>query len=229
MKNTAKAAPDEPAKGEAVRVGDVAHWLRERIRAGRIVPGQRLVEADIVRATGASRGRVREALQRLEGEGLILLEEFRGASVRQITKDEMRQIYRARMALEGMAAHDFAASLDAEAKRQLALLQEELNGFESTGDHERFARINDAWHLAIIEGAHNDYIRIFVERLRVPLYRLLFTTFYKAHRIDDANADHRQITAAILAGDAPEAERLMRNHIDHALSAVGQLEDDLAF
>ena len=61
---------------------DIADWVRERIRTGRFVPGQRLVEVDIIRQTGASRSKTREALQRLEGEGLVLIEEFRGASVR---------------------------------------------------------------------------------------------------------------------------------------------------
>eukprot|EP01035_Chromulina_nebulosa_P039020 gene39020-52718_t len=83
-----------------VTSADVAAWLRDRIRLGRVAPGQRLIEADVVRDTGASRGRVREALQRLETEGLIVIEEFRGASVRSFTPDETRQIYRARMALE---------------------------------------------------------------------------------------------------------------------------------
>ena len=61
---------------------EVAGWVRNRIRNGRFSPGQRLVEVDIIRQTGASRSKVREALQRLEGEGLVQIEEFRGASVK---------------------------------------------------------------------------------------------------------------------------------------------------
>lgn len=210
--------------GETVSARDIGEWLRERIRRGRFVPGQRLVEADIIRETGATRSRVREAIQRLESEGLLVVEEFRGASVKQFSVDELRQIYRARMALEGMAAHDFAKFGSHEQKAQLAAVQEQLNGCEHSANHERFAALNDEWHRLIIDGARNDYIGTFLERLRVPLYRLLFTTFYKADRIDEANAGHRKITVAIVEGRPEEAERLMRDHIDEGLSALASVD-----
>lgn len=205
-------------------VHETSDWIRERIRRGRFVPGQRLVEADIVREVGTSRSRVREALQRLSTEGLITIEEFRGASVKTFSRDEIRQIYRARMALEGLAAGDFAAADAPELKARLAKIQEELNSIEHTGDHERFARLNDEWHRLIIEGSGNDYVRRFVERLRVPVYRLLFSTFYNARRIDAANAGHQKITDAIVRGKAKEAERYMRDHIEEGLEALAELE-----
>ncbi len=216
---------DEPDR--ILSAAEVAAWLRERIRTGRAVQGQRLVEADIIRETGATRSRVREALQRLESEGLIVIEEFRGASVRRFGRDEIRQIYRARMVLEGLAAHDFALADDPARKAQLVELQERLNAVENTGDHPAFVHANDAWHALILDGADNEYVRGFVERLRLPLYRLLFSAFFKPHRIDDANCDHRQITDAIVRGDAPEAERLMRKHVEDALAAVIEMEDVL--
>ncbi len=214
-------------RGGAVTAASVRSWLRERIRRGRLVPGQRLVEADIIAETGASRARVREALQRLEAEGLVAIEEFRGASVRRLSADEIRQIYRARLALEGIAAHDFAMADDPVRKTELVRLQDEMNTLEDTGDHRRFAALNDEWHDLILDGAGNDYIRTFVDRLRLPLYRLLFSAFYQPSRIDEANRGHRKVTAAILSGDAAAAETEMRQHIADALNAVSQLEDDL--
>jgi len=218
----AKAGPGE--NEEPVSVRTVVEWIRDRIRRGRLVPGQRLVEADIIRELAASRSRVREALQRLSTEGLVTIEEFRGASVKQFSRDEIRQIYRARMALEGLAARDFADADVPDLKRRFARAQEELNALEHTGDHERFARLNDEWHRLIIEGSGNSYIAMFVERLRVPIYRLLFTTFYSSQRIDRANAGHRRISEAILAGRAKEAERLMREHIEEGLEALESIE-----
>jgi DNA-binding GntR family transcriptional regulator len=225
-KAAAKTKSAASAAREAVSVRAVVEWLRERIRRGRFAPGQRLVEADIMREVAASRGRVREALQRLATEGLVTIEEFRGASVKHFSRDEIRQIYRARMALEGMAARDFAAAELPELKARLAGIQSELNALEHTGDHERFARLNDEWHRLIIEGSGNDYIRMFVERLRVPIYRLLFTTFYNAQRIDKANAGHRRISEAIIAGRAKDAERLMREHIEEGLDAIATIDLD---
>ena len=199
---------------------DVAHWLREQISSGHFVPGQRLVEADLMRETGASRARVREAIQRLESEGLLTVEEFRGASVKRFSDEEMRQIYRARMALEGMAAHDFAAYGSAEQKAKLAAMQEVLNACETDGDHGRFVACNDRWHGLIIEGAGNAYISSFVERLGIPVKRVLFSTFYSAHRIDRANEDHRRITKAIIEGRALDADAAMRAHIEKGLEAL---------
>ncbi|MEO8017381.1 MAG: GntR family transcriptional regulator [Pseudomonadota bacterium] len=213
-----------PARRPAVpRNKNVAEWVRERIRAGRLVPGQRLVEADIVRDTGASRAKVREALQRLESEGLVTLEEFRGASVKHFGPGEVRQIYRTRMVLEGLAAHDFAAFGDPVRKQKLAAMQDELNRWEREGKHDGFARINDAWHKLIIEGSGNFYLAQFLTRLTVPIYRLLFSTFYSTHRIRLANADHRLITAAIVEGRAKDAERAMRTHIANGLDALTEL------
>lgn len=208
----------------AVGVADIVTWIRERIRSGRFVPGQRLVEADIVRELGASRSRVREALKRLAAEGVVAIEEFKGASVRHLTRDEIVQLYRARMALEGLAAGDCAGNATADIKQRLAKLQKELNALEHSGNHERFARLNDEWHRLIVEGSGNAYIQSFVERLRIPVYRLLFSTFYSAGRIDNANADHRLITRAIVAGRAKEAEKLMRQHIADALDALSTLD-----
>lgn len=212
-----------PPRSEATPARDVVEWVRERIRMGRFVPGQRLIEADITRDTGASRGKVREALQRLETEGLVQIEEFRGASVRRMTFGEVRQIYRARMALEGLAAGEFAAADAPEAKARLQAIQDELNAHEQRGDHEHFARLNSAWHALIIDAAGNDYVRRFLARLTVPIYQILFATFYNAQRIDSANAGHRRITAAILAGRADEAEQAMRDHIDEGLAALSEI------
>jgi DNA-binding GntR family transcriptional regulator len=212
-----------PGSADAVTTRSVAEWVRERIRLGRLVPGQRLVEADIVRETGASRGKVREALQRLEAEGLVTIEEFRGASVKRLGADEVRQLYRARMALEGLAAAEFAASANTALKQRLQAIQEELNQWESEGDHDRFARLNDSWHKLIIEGSGNAYVAQFLVRLTVPIYRLLFSTFYTSQRISSANADHRVITAAIVEGRVEDAERAMRAHISHGLAALTEL------
>lgn len=219
-----RAAPAvrKPVRGVAGTTA-IVDWVRENIRHGRLVPGQRLVEADIVEATGASRGKVREALRRLEAEGLLTIEEFRGASVKRLGRDEVRQIYEARLALEGMAARECALRADADLRARLSQVQQELDAGEDSGNHDRFARLNAAWHGLIIAGSGNEYIAHFLKRLTVPIYRLLFASFYTAQRIAAANADHRVITAAILEGRADDAEQAMRAHIRNGLDALIEL------
>lgn len=202
---------------------DVAEWIRERIRRGRFVPGQRLVEADIVDQAGASRSKIREALKRLEAEGLVTIEEFRGASVKRIGHDELRAIYRTRMVLEGLAAAEFAAADAPKLKQRLRELQRKMDRWKREGGHERFAALNLEWHELIIQGSGNPYIVQFLPRLTVPIYRLLFSSFYSDQRIDEANADHKRITSAIVAGQADEAESAMRRHISGGLAGVSEI------
>jgi DNA-binding GntR family transcriptional regulator len=206
---------------------EIAAWLREHIRLGRLVPGQRLVEADIVAATDGSRSKVREAFRRLEAEGLVSIEEFRGASVKRVGPDEVRAIYQARMALEGLAAAECATRADAVLRKRLRATQEQLDKVERRGDHERFATLNASWHRLVIEGSGNPYIAQFLTHLTVPIHRLLFATFYSRHRISQANADHRLITAAIVEGRAADAERAMRAHIGNGLAALLELDTHL--
>lgn len=208
---------------KAARGRDVAEWIRERIRRGRFVPGQRLVEADIIDQVGASRSKIRDALKRLEAEGLVTIEEFRGASVKRIGRDEVRAIYRTRMALEGLAAAEFAAADAPKLKRRLRELQRKMNRWKQDGGQERFAALNREWHELIVEGSGNPYLAQFLPRLTVPIYRLLFASFYSDQRIDEANADHGKITSAIVAGRVDEAERAMRRHIASGLAGVSEL------
>jgi DNA-binding GntR family transcriptional regulator len=223
----ARRKPVSAIETDSKGAPQVIGWVRERIRHGQLVPGQRLVEADIVAATGASRSKVREALQRLESEGLVTLEEFRGASVKKFGPDEIQQIYRARMALEGLAASECALRGGDALKRELSALQQQMDEGAQEGDHGRFARLNDAWHRLIISGSGNEYVAQFLGRLTVPIYRLLFSSFYPAQRIRAANADHRVITAAIVEGRAEDAERAMRDHIRQGLDALTELNAHL--
>jgi DNA-binding GntR family transcriptional regulator len=206
---------------------DVAKWVRERVRRGRLVPGQRLVEADLIAQTGASRSKVREALQRLEAEDLVVIEEFRGASVKRVGPDEVRQIYTARMALEGVAAAEFAAADAPALKERLQKLQSEMDRRTDEDGHESFARLNGQWHELIVRGSGNTYVAQFLARLTVPIYRLMFSTFYSEQSIRRANADHQKITAAIVAGRAREAETAMRRHISDGLAALTEIRDFL--
>jgi DNA-binding GntR family transcriptional regulator len=141
--------------------------------------------------------------------------------------DEVRQIYSTRMALEGMAAREFAASDKAALKKKLNSVQKSMNALEDTGDHQRFAKLNDQWHALIIEGSGNGYAAHFLSQLSVPIYRLLFTSFYNAQRIDQANADHKIVTRAIVESKPDLAEQAMRDHIADGLAALMEINERL--
>lgn len=204
----------------------VAEYIKRRVRRGSLVPGQRVIEAEIMRDTNATRGRVREALQRLSTEGIVVIEEFRGASVKRLTRAEVDQIYRTRAVLEGLAARLFVERASEEQFAALVADQEIMNRSETELDVDSFAAANDRWHLLIIHGSGNDMGTVFLERLRVPIFRLQFSMFYSREVVFNANAGHRLITAALLARDGETAERLMRQHIHEGMERVAASDDE---
>lgn len=195
--------------------GEIADWIRSQIRAARLVPGQRLVEVDLIRQTGGSRFKVREALQRLSAEGLVEIEEYRGASVREASMDEVRQLYRARAALEGICAADFAIRATESDKAKLRELAQDMENCVEGGSREQFGQLNAQWHALMMRATGNEVIEGLVRRLNTPVHHLLFETFYRSDRLREAVADHRLILDAVLANDGPAAEAAMRQHIEN--------------
>ncbi len=210
--------------GPAPTSVELADWIRDRIRRGQFAPEQRLVEVDIIRKTGGSRLKVREAFQRLAAEGLVDIEPFKGASVRSTSLEEVRQIYRARAALEGVAAADFAIAATDEQRERLQQLQDELELCVENHAPERFGRLNAQWHQLLVDGSGSTLIGELLQRLNVPIHRLLFDSFYDAERLRTANDDHRRILKAILERDAPAAEEAMRAHVRAGFEMLSAIE-----
>jgi DNA-binding GntR family transcriptional regulator len=91
------AGPDLDLEAELISVPDrVAAEIRERIRHGRLAPGQRLIEADLIVQLGVSRNTIRSAFNQLAAEGVITLERNRGAHVRVLDLEGIRQLYELR-------------------------------------------------------------------------------------------------------------------------------------
>lgn len=208
---------------------EIADWIRGQIRRRRLVPGQRLAEVDIIRQTGGSRFKVREALQRLAAEGLVDIEEFRGASVRDATMDEVRQLYHARGAMEGICAADFTRRASDAQKAELADIAEQMEACVAGASPEHFARLNAQWHNLIMDGAGNQVIKGIVQRLNTPIHHLVFETFYRGERLREAVQDHRLIVDAVTAGNVEAAERAMRDHVINGLEFLSQLDRSIHF
>jgi DNA-binding GntR family transcriptional regulator len=219
----------EPGNTSGPSGPEIADWILKRIRSRRFVPGQRLVEFDITRMTGGSRYKVREALQRLAAEGLVEIEEHRGASVRNASMDEVRQLYMARGALEGICAADFTRRATAEQRAQLQAIGDEMERVVELGTPEIFGGLNAQWHGLIMEGSGNPVIRSLVQRLNTPIHHLLFGTFYSADRLRSAATDHRVILECILKNDPDGAQAAMRRHIEAGYLFLSTLDSALHF
>ncbi len=210
----------------ATSIERVVEHLKYQIKIGAIGAGHRLVESDIVKATGATRAHVRDAFKLMAAEGFVQIEEFKGASVKKLSRQEVVEMYELRALLEGFAVRLTAKTkLTAAQKTELKGLQASMDKAERMLQHDQFRKLNDDYHCFIRTTSGNVLLREHLERLRLPLLLAQFHRFFDVNELMAANADHRLITKAILDGDAAAAERIMRRHVGDSLKLIRSLDD----
>ncbi|MEK8052720.1 GntR family transcriptional regulator [Ideonella sp. DXS22W] len=216
----------EPRRTPSQAIDAVVSHVKQQIKLGALTAGHRLVEAEIVAATGASRAHVRDALKQLATEGFVQIEEFKGASIRRLSRAEVIEMYQLRELLEGFAIRLAAQSTwTAADKAELRALQAALDKAERALQQDHFRQLNDDYHNLIRRVANHQLALEVLERLRLPLLLAQFHRFFDSKALKSANADHRQMTTALLAGDAATAEKVMRRHVTDSLKFLMALED----
>jgi len=200
--------------------------VKLRVRAGRFVPGQRLVEADLMREFGLSRGPIREALRRLAAEGLVQSEPFRGASIVRMSRRQVVELNEIREVLEGFAAAQAALGIDARGRVALARV-ERLSGATPGSPSPQYGEYNRQFHALILELGGNRELPAFIDRTRLAIFRLQFSTLlHAAAHIERSRAHHARIVAAILKRDARGAELAMREHVRNTAVGILAAPDD---
>jgi DNA-binding GntR family transcriptional regulator len=199
-------------------VDHVTESLKTGIRQGRYVPGQRLIEPDMMREFGVSRGSVREALRCLEADGLVEIEIYRGARIRKMSRHEFIEANEIRGLLEGFAASLAAQRMNAAERKRLLELEQ---SWDRGNKGWTYAEYNEKFHALILEASRHKRLPSHVEQVQLLLFDLQF------HRIQRTPAatkrsrlEHRRVVKAILKGDAKGAERAMREHIDSSSAAI---------
>ena len=197
--------------------------LREEIVEGRFPPGRRMREIELASWLGISRTPTRQALSRLEIEGLVALQPRAGLVVSSLDAAAMAELYEMRAALEGTAAAmaaRHASARDVEALVQLV----EAEGALPEDPAIRY-RHNLAFHGAIYQAAHNRYLMKSLQALNDAIALLGPTTMGVAGRLADAHEEHRRIVAAIAAQDGDKAESEARAHVGRALDLRRRMRD----
>ncbi|MEU8798355.1 GntR family transcriptional regulator [Spirillospora sp. NPDC048819] len=200
-----------------VRAVDRVHTrLRADILDGVHPPGARLGEAELADATGSSRTPVREALRKLEAEGLVEILPHRGARVPDWTPDDLEEIYDLRMLLEGAAARRAATRIepgDADRMAELCDLIERAAEPGAGQDLDRVAELNAEFHGIVRAAAASG--RLVSMLGAVTQLPLVMRTFHR-YSPDDlirSFAHHRELVAALRAGDGTWAESVTRAHV----------------
>jgi DNA-binding GntR family transcriptional regulator len=185
--------------------------LRGDIVDGRLLPGHRMLEQAISESLNMSRTPVREALSRLQADGLLAMQARSGLAVAELDASGVIELYETREALEGTAANLAARYAN---PRDLAALEAEL-AVEADLPDDPFQqqRQNRAIHAAILAASHNRFLLKSLLALHDALALLGPTTLTTDGRRAQAAQEHRRIFEAIVARDAAKAEATMRAHV----------------
>jgi DNA-binding GntR family transcriptional regulator len=201
-------------------LGDQAYTrVREALMRGTLPPGTLVREADLARQFGVSRTPIREALQRLQAEGLVTAAAQRGYVVADLSPEELADVYQVRAVLEALAARLAAQRATRSDIGRLEDIFEALDEAVVRGDKERDPTLTGAFHDAIANASRNRYLQSMLSNIREIFERYRRTRSLAPMRVHEGHADHAQLLAAIRARDAERAAEIASRHIAGALAA----------
>jgi DNA-binding GntR family transcriptional regulator len=201
--------------GRRVFREEIRERLIEDILGGKLAPGARLVETRLAQQFGVSQGPVREALRDLELFGFVVSTSFRGTQVRQISTQDLLEIYPIRAALEGVAAHGAASRIDELTLTKLADLIDVMREAANNDDHRTVVEADGAFHRTIVEASGNRMLEHVWQTLRLSITTCV--THSVTHRSLHVIAErHVPLLEALRARDPERAEAAMRRHIEEA-------------
>lgn len=189
-----------------------ADVLREQILNGTFAPGTRLLEIDLAAQFQLSRGTIRSALQQLTYEGLVVQYPYRGCAVCSLSAQDIWELYTLRQALEGLAARLAADRLTSTTKDQLQTQLQQLVEAAQQSSWQSVADADFALHQTIIDAS--GHRRLQAQYNIVSQQIRLYIISCNALRPDLAGivTDHQQLVAALMSGDAVQAEQIARDH-----------------
>lgn len=204
--------------------------LKENILTGLYRPGERITETNLAEDLMVSRTPIRDAINRLESEGLITSIPHRGIFVTQLTLKNIQDFYDTRLVLEGLAAK---LAADNATDGEIADFQEFLNDMEaiferdkSLVNYKEIAQMNNKFHRLICKMSKNDVLTRMLASLDSPITLIRATAWTEDRdRKFTTLIEHRQIAAAIINRDGSTAQRKAEEHIYNAgRAAIKALE-----
>jgi DNA-binding GntR family transcriptional regulator len=171
-------------------------------------PGSVLTEASLSRAMGVSRTPVREALLRLEAEGILESTLARGFTLRALSRREAAELYPILAALEALAVQDSGPAV----QPVLGTLRAALSELEGCTDAVRRWQLDTAWHTTLTSACGNRNLAGLIAQLRTSVSRYELAYMRQVRSREKADQQHREILGALEAGDARRAASLLTEH-----------------
>jgi len=185
----------------------VAALIRELVITGKLAAGEQLRQRDLAQRFGVSQTPVREAMRRLESEGLLVCDTHRGFTVAAPELGPVEENFQIRAALESLGASLAASKIDASGLARLRDLNDQMRALPD--DDSGFAELNREFHFAIYEYARSP--------LLLSLMRLLWASLHGGPRVTRTHAEsarqHGEIIEALYDRDAAGAAARTYQHI----------------
>lgn len=198
----------------------VFNTLRQAILTGELKPGERLMEIHLANRLGVSRTPIREAIRKLELEGLVTMIPRRGAEVAQITEKSMTDVLEVRRALDALCAE---LACDRITEEELGSLKRACINFENsvkTKDVKKIAQADVELHNIIVEATGNQRLIQLVNNLSEQMYRYRFEYIKDISQHERLVEEHRIIYEGIVNKNKETASEAAKTHIDNQKKAI---------
>ena len=189
-------------------------YLVSKMQRGELVSGMSVTEQGVADELGISRTPAREALRRLESDGLVVSEPRFGMKVTQLGYIETLELYEAREALEMAAVEICAEKISDIEIAELEILQEQMAG--SVRDPSRMASLNYAFHKALLNAVKNRYLTMSFEVIQKTLAILGPTTLANTERAEESLTEHQELIQSLKQHDSAGARNVMGRHLSNA-------------
>lgn len=192
--------------------------LRDAIADCSLQPGQRIVEDNLAGSYGVSRTPLREALHKLEQEGLLERLPRRGLAVAELSVKELTDLYEVRSNLEGMAARLTTQRQTPEQARIFQAYMEKACAFQRNGEEQPLLELLREFHRDIVDWCGNNVCLDFLDKMGTKIKRYVYIGMLNKDRPKQATQEHLAILRHVLERDAEGAELAMRTHIYNGLA-----------
>ena len=197
--------------------------LWERIIAGEITHGTRLSDLDWSKKLNVSRTPVREAMRKLQQDGILVQLDRGGCEIRRMSASDLRSLYRCRAVLESLAVREAMDRFSEEQAKKLADVIEETQAALDRQEFERAFTLNTRFHNLTLEMSSNAYLKHLLTDLRRMILFARSSLMIAAHQseisggyaehLHRVQADHREILEAMIERDADKAAARMQAHL----------------
>jgi DNA-binding GntR family transcriptional regulator len=187
--------------------------LKAGIASGKFKPGQRLVEIHLSNVLGVTRGKIREALRKLEQDGFVQIIPNVGARVAEFSQKDIEHIYDLMSVVEGLAVRVITPFLTDE---QLKRIEALIDKVEAARKPTQFFELNNELHSFLITLSENDHLIKLTENFMFRIRCLNLQCLFSPGQMAASVKEHKKILGAMKARKAAKAEQLMRNHLLYA-------------